>query len=508
MFFVKKQRSGWVWVLALLVMIAGCAPPSSGSSANQELVYASTADAVGLSPIMTNDSASSRVIDQIYETLFVRDPKTLKIKPKLAKSYENPDPNTWIIHLRKGIQFHDGTPFDAKAVEYTFDKLRDPDTGAPRASLLASVKEVEVKDADTVVLKTDKPYGPILAALTHTNAAIVSPSADKEQDLMKKPIGTGPFQLEKWVQGDRLTLVPNPDYWGDKPMLKKVTFRVVPEISTAISLLERGEVHLVDGLQPEHLDRLKNHDKIKLSKQKGTPITYLGFNMKKAPMKDHAFRQAIAYAIDEEAIIGAMNGLAYPSEGVIGPKVFGYDDSIEGKGYKHDPDRAKELAGQADIDQTVTITTANTGNYPMLAELIQGQLSKAGIKAKIKTLEWGAYLDTTRKGDIELMVGGWSNSTADGSELVYPNLHSDNVGSSNSTQTAIPEADELIIKSRTTTDENERLKALNEVNQLLVERAPWIPLYHEVVVTAMTENVQGLQVDPTGRWELAGVTLK
>ncbi|PTX64697.1 peptide/nickel transport system substrate-binding protein [Melghirimyces profundicolus] len=508
--FFKWQ--GWVISLLVLVLLAGgCTPPppDAGSSGKQKLVYASTADVVGLSPIKTNDRASARALDQIYETLFTRDPKTMEIQPLLAESYEQKDPNTLEITLKKGIKFHDGTPFNAEAVKYTFDKFRDPKTAAPRASLLEPIDEVIVKDEFTVVLKTKKPYGPLLAALAHSNASIVSPTADKKGNLMKKPVGTGPFKFKKWVPGDKLILEANEDYREGAPKLKEVEFRVVPEVSTAISLLETGEVDLVDSLQPEHLDRLKNNQKVNVKTNDGTPVTYLGFNMKKGPGKDKTFRQAVAHSINQEEVVDALKGVAHSSKGIIGPKVFGYNKEIEKEGYDYDVKKAQKLLKEAGMDdKTMTITTANTGNYPTLAELVQGQLSKAGLKTKIQTLEFGAYLDRLRKGDFEMVIGGWTNSTGDGSELLYPQLHSDNIGASNGTQTSIPKADELIDQTRTTTDKEKRLKVLHEANQLLVKEAPWVPLHHGVIVIATSKNVQGLEVDPTGEWHLQNVSLK
>ncbi|MBA4494667.1 glutathione ABC transporter substrate-binding protein [Paenactinomyces guangxiensis] len=493
-------------IVALLA--AGCTPAQPGAS-NQKLVYASTADVVGLSPIMTNDTPSANAINQIYETLVVRDPKTMEIKPKLAESYENPDPNTWVFKLRKGVTFHDGTPFNAEAVKYTFDKLRDPKTAAPRGSLLKPIDQIEVKDEHTVVIKTKEPYGAMLAALAHTNASIVSPTADKKGDLMKKPVGTGPYKLKEWVQGDHLILEANDKYWDGTAKVKEVEFRVVPELSTAISMLETNQVQMVDNLQPEQLERLKRNKNISIVTNEGTPVYYLGFNMKKAPTNNPTLRQGVAHAINQDEIVDMMKGLAQPSKGLIGPKVFGYKPEIEKEAYPYDLQKAKELIKQAGLEgKTLTITSSNTGNYPKLAELVQGQLKKAGLDVKIQTLEWGTYLDTTRQGQFELVIGAWTNSTGDGSELFYPNLHSDNIGTSNRTQTAIPEADQLIQLSRTTTDKQKRLEALHQANQLLVKQAPWVTLHHGVVVTATANNVKGLEVDPTGQWYLKDVSFK
>ena len=141
------------------------------------LNYAASSEVVGLSPILTNDQVTSDVLAQVYDTLFVRDAETNEIKPNLALSYEAVDPETWRIKLREGVEFHDGTPFNAEAVKFTFERLADPEVGSPRASLVDPIDYIEVEDEYTVIIKTEYPYGPFLAVLTHSNASIVSPTA-------------------------------------------------------------------------------------------------------------------------------------------------------------------------------------------------------------------------------------------------------------------------------------------------------------------------------------------
>lgn len=285
-----------ILVLTLSFTMTAC---SSGSQTNnqqaqtgetekaqevpQEVTYVSMTDAVGLSPILTNDSASSNIIREIYETLFMRDPKTGEIKPLLAESYENPDDNTWIIKLKQNIKFQDGTPFTSEAVKYTFEKIMDPKTASPRASLLKSVSSIETPDDYTVVIHTKEPYGIMLTALAHDNLSIVNPKADQNGDINKNPVGagTGPYKFVEWVPGDHITLEKNPDYWQGAPKLDKVTFKVVPEMATAVSMLETGEADFLVGVPPEQLDRLKNNPDIDVIEMQGNPTRYLGFNFEK-----------------------------------------------------------------------------------------------------------------------------------------------------------------------------------------------------------------------------------
>ncbi|GGB41040.1 glutathione ABC transporter substrate-binding protein [Fictibacillus barbaricus] len=504
----KKWFTSLLTVLFVLSLaLVGCSSnSSSGGSAGspeQELTYATTSKVVGLSPILTNDSVSSTVIEQIYETLFVRDSKG-EIVPHLAESVENPDENTWVIKLKKDIKFHDGTPFNAESVKYTFDKLKDPKTAAPRASLLAPVSSIEVQDEHTVVLKTEKPYGPMLAALTHSNAAIVSPAADKKQDLMKDPVGTGPFKFSEKVNGDDIVLVKNEDYWQKPAKLEKLTFTVVPEVSTAISMLQTGKVQLIDGLAPELMPRLEKIKNVETQKVDGTPVYYLAFNMEKAPMNDLKFRQAVSHAINREGYLKKLNGLGVYSNTFIGPEVFGHPK--DDKGPKFDQEKAKELVKANGFDKKeVKMLVANTASYMNMAEVIQAQLKEVGIPAKIETLEWGTYLDVSKTGDFDITIAGWSNVTGDGSELLFPRLHSANIDATNLSRYKDAELDKLIDESRSVVDQEQRQEILTKADEYVMTQLPVLPIYHGIASAAYDKSVKGFKMEPTGQWSLYSV---
>jgi peptide/nickel transport system substrate-binding protein len=521
---MKKNWLLFITILSVL-LLAACGGGASSQTGGGEdsginesngegsevdsLTYASLTDAVGLSPILTNDSASANVSDHVYEKLFGRDAETMEIVPELAESYENPDPNTWIIKLKEGVNFHDGTPFNAEAVKYTFDKLRDPATAAPRASLMEPVDTITAVDEYTVEIKTKYPYGPFLASLSHSNAAIVSPEADKNQDLMKEPVGTGPFKFVSWVPGDQIVLEANPEYRDGEPKLKKVVFKVVPEVSTAISMLQAGEVQFIDKLPTEQISRVDSLKNVNVEKVDGTPQYYLTFNFSREENQDPEFRKAVASAIDRDAFISKLNGLGVRSDSIIGPKVFGYKESADKGGTPYDLDKAKELVEKNGYgDRPIKLLTANRGNFVLMAEVVQAQLAEAGFNVQIEQMEWAAFLDTARAGEYDLTFLSWSNLTADGSELLYPNFHSDNVGSSNRAQYSNPEFDQLVEASRTTTDQEERLNILDEANQLMLNEDVAVLMYHDVVTAALNSDYQGLILDPTGKWDVSKVTGK
>lgn len=468
----KKLLALLIAVLLISTLIAGCSSSSNTKTASkapeQKLTYVSMTDAVGVSPILTNDSASSNVLRVIYETLFMKDVATGEVKPLLAESYTNPDPNTWIIKLKKNIKFQDGTPFTAEAVKYTFEKILDPKTASPRASLIKSVNKIETPDDFTVILRTKEPYGIMLTALSHDNLSIVNPKVDKAGDINRNALnaGTGPFIFKEWVAGDHITVVKNPNYWQGAPKLDSVTFKVVPEMSTAVSMVEGGEADFLVTVPPEQLDRLQKNSNVAVTILKGNSTRYLGFNVEKKPYENLKVRQAIALALDKDAYLKTLNGLGYKSNGIIGPKLIGYDAEIENHGYGYDVKKAKQLLTEAGFPNgfKTVLAVGNTDIYMKMAPFVQAQLKEIGITVELNVLDWASYLAFTKAGKQELYLNGWMNVTGDGEELLYPMFHSSSINASNYTRYNKADMDELIMKTRTTIDQKERLDYLKKAN--------------------------------------------
>lgn len=480
------------------MLLAGCNNTEEAEK-EQELEFTTLSDVVGMSPLSVNDSASSIIIYQIYDTLFKRDIETNEIVPHLVEEYESIDDYTWEFKLIEDIKFHDGTTLNAEAVKYTFDELVDPERAAPRASLLEPVDEVEIIDEYTFRIHTAEPYGPLLSALAHVNASIVSTEADQNQDINNQPVGSGPFKLESWSSGSDVVLVKNEDYFLGEPSLEKVTMHIIPEFSSSIDMLETGQVDFIYSIPSEHFERLESLDDVTLNVKTGTPVRAFAFNMTKEPFNNLEFRQAVAHAIDREEYSTLIGDTGTISNSVLGPEVFGYDESMEDLGYEYDLDKSRELIEANDFgNEEVKIMIPTQEHYPIMGEYIHSKMDEAGFNVSIERVEWGTYLELAADANYDMTLVGWANLTGDGSELFYPTLHSDNIGASNRAQFNNSEFDQLVEDSRVTIDEDERMQLLSEANELVINEAVWIPLHHSSNSIAYKDHVENLSIDPSG----------
>ncbi|WP_461207675.1 ABC transporter substrate-binding protein [Clostridium sp. DL1XJH146] len=522
-----KKIVSLLLILVLAVSLVACGGTTNGSTStsdnstnNNDIAVRDDfklvvqAEPVGFNPLKTNDSASSRVNVQIYETLFVRSFDGQSYEPLLAESYSNPDELTWVIKLREGIKFHDGTPFNAEAVKYTFEKIMDPDYGSARASIMESVESINVLSDYEVEIKTKYADGVMIAKLAHANAAIISPTAAESQDLMAQPVGTGPYKFVEFVSGSHVILEANEDYWGEVPFIKSVRVDIVPEISTAISKLETGESDFFEGITAEHLSRVENMSNVTLVSELSGRVTYIGVrasSSKTGSTEIPEVREAISYAIDKEGFVATQNGLAIASDSLIGPKVFGYNDKSETYGTGFDMAKAQQIVADNNLaDKPIHILAANSSVYPEVSEFLQASLLEAGFKnVEIEMLEWGAFLSETKiENRMDLFVLGWSNLTGDGSELFYPNWHSDNAGNGNRSYYQNTEFDQFVMDSKSTLDEKTRLEALDMSNKTIIEDNGVFPLMHSNNVYAYASDLGDIPMDPGGNFYIKNIERK
>ena len=494
--------------VALALLVAATVIP--GAAMAQTLVVAQGADAVNLDPHTTNDQPSSRVRRQIYETLIVQG-EDLVLRPGLATSWEQLDELTYEFKLRQGVKFHNGETFKASDVKFTFERLLDPNTRADAKFLLDPIAEVRIIDDYTIRIKTKSPFSPILAHLAHPVAAILNEKAVKEAGSAygtRVAVGTGPFRFVTWVSQSHIILQRFDDYWGEPAKVQQVVFRAIPEGTVRAIELETGNVDIAYDLEPVDVMRLESDPNIKLHSTESLSATYVGFNVQKPPFDNVLVRQAINHAVDVQALVDIIyQGQAVRAFGPLSPKVFGAHPALEP--YTYDPQRARELLAQAGYPNGFK-TSIWTNENPLriqVAEVMQQNLAEIGIQADIEVLEWGTYLANTAAGLHDMFILGWATVTADADYGLYALFHSSQHGSAgNRTFYTNPRVDELLDFARSTSDQDARLKAYYEVQEILREEAPWVFLLFQTYVDGTRANIDGFVPHPAGHHYLGRVS--
>ncbi|MED1949613.1 glutathione ABC transporter substrate-binding protein [Brevibacillus centrosporus] len=476
------------------------------------LIVARKADATTLDPhFITNNPSANYILGKVYEGLVSRD-KNMEYQPALATEWKQLDDKTWEFKLRQGVTFHDGTPFNAEAVKKTFDRIFQKDLNSTKAAVFAMVKEVKATDEFTVQFILDYPYAPLLASLVGNDGSIMSPKAIEQygKEMSKHPVGTGPFAFESWTPGQEMTLVKNGNYWGNKAKVDKIVYKVVPEDTTRIAMVEAGEAHIADNLPSADLDRVQSSSSMNLVRANGLGVEWIGFNTKKKPFDDVRVRQAIAHAIEKDAIIqGVYNSVGSSAVSALSPKVIGYNPNL--KDYDYDVSKAKALLAEAGFANgfKTSIITDDRKERINLAEVIQSQLKGIGIDLEIKVMEYGAYLQAAAKGEHEMEIGGWGNATGDGDSVQYSVFHSKSFGDAgNHTFYSNPEVDKLIEAARQEQDPAKRNEIYAKVQEIELNDAPMVPIRTIDYVAVTTKEVQGFWVDPIGFLMLNEVTIQ
>jgi peptide/nickel transport system substrate-binding protein len=462
-----------------------------------KLVYAAGTDVQTLDPQMIGDIPTARIVMQMYETLVAQGPDGT-IGPQLAASWSTSnDELVWTFALRPGVTFQDGTPFEAEAVKATFDRLRDPATRSPRRSALEPVASIDVVDPHTVRLTTKAPYAPLLATLSSYNLAILSPAQirAKGAKLGEAPAGTGPFKLQRWDRGERISLVRNDAYWGEPALLDAVEARVVPEDSARTLLLMGRQVDAVSGVSTILLPRLQSIPSVTLIRQIGYRTIYLGLNMAVKPFDDLRVRQAVAHAIDVKALLsGVLHDAGKVGGGLESPAIEGATDLPP---YKFDPALGRKLLEEAGLKQGFqTSFWVPTGRYTadrQLGEAVQAQLATIGIHASLQTPEFGALsaaLNTRDK--VPMFLLGKGSPTGDLDFTLT--LTVDSNGSINYSHLNDPEIDRLIVEQRRTLDPAKRKELLQRIQRRVYDEVPVVVLSYEEQIFATSASVHDVAI--------------
>ena len=498
------RRIGALGLVGFL-LLGGLAVARSGAAqapaAGGTLTFAAGADPDSLDPLNTQSNPGEQVNRMMYDNL-VRFNAKMQIEPALAESWtQSPDGLAWTFKLRKGVRFHDGTPFDAKAVKYFFDRVLGDEKPFKASLYTPFVQGAQVVDDGTVRVMLKQPFAAFLFRLAHSAGGIASPAAHQKwgKDLTLHPVGTGPFKFVEWVKGDRVVLERNDGYWGGRPRLDRVTVKTVREDSARVLMLESGDADLIVNIPPEDIPRLRKDARFAVESIPTARTLYVVINVKKKPFDDLRVRQALNYAVNREAIVKSLfQGNAEVIPGIVAPLQNGF---AKLGGYAYDPKKAKELLAQAGVSALKVKLWSPKGRYVKdfeLAQAVQQDLAAVGVDAALSTMEWGAYLSATKTAadqtDRELFLLGWSPSTGEARWGMFPLLHSSQQAPKGDNRGffASKALDDAIDKATTATSEPARLGALREAQQIIIKEATAIFLISPNMIVGASKQVHAV----------------
>jgi peptide/nickel transport system substrate-binding protein len=502
----------FAFLISSSLLYAADPPEKKGGT----LFWGRGGDSVALDLAQATDGESIKAGIQVLENLVMFKKDTMDVEPQLATSWQvSKDGLVWTFKLRKGVKFHDGTPFNAQAVKTSFDRVIDKNHPFNQYGNwkyltlgLGPVKEVKVIDESTVSLRTEKPYAPLVANLALWLCPILSPTALEKykNDIVRNPVGTGPFKFVKWVKDDQITLERNDQYWGQKPYLDKIILKAMPEVSARFMALQSGAIDIADDLDPDSIQMAKGKANFKSIERPSVNVGYLAMNTKRPILNNRLVRQAINHAIDKQTIIQTIfRGLAIAAKNPFPPSIWGYNDKIVD--YDYSVTKAKDLLAKAGYPKgfdmelwAMPVSRAYMPEPVKTAELIQAYLAAVGINAKIVRHEWGVYLDKTSKGEQDLCMLGWLGGNADPDNFLYGLLGSDSakIPAANVAFWENAEFDKLVKEGQTTFDKKRRTELYLQAQEIFHQEVPWVPLAHSTIVRVYNKKLHDVPLRPNG----------
>lgn len=487
--------------------------PSYGDA----IVVASIGDASYLNPILASDSASGDINGLVYNGLVKYD-KDINLVGDLAKSWEiSQDGLVITFFLHEDVRWHDGIPFTAKDVKFTYEKLIDPKVKTPYSSDFEKVLKVEVLDKYTLRISYKEPFSPGLASwgMGIVPRHIFNKGDFNTNPANQHPVGTGPYIFKEWRRDEKIILEANPDYFEGRPYIDRYIYRIIPDQAVEFLELKAGNVDMM-GLTPHQYKKEINFPKFRQQfnsfRYPSFGYTYLGYNLLNPLFKDKRIRQAIAYAINKEEIIeGIVLGLGRPATGPFPPTSWAHNPSV--KQYPYDPDKAQKILtniGWKDTDNDgildkkgkkfeFTIMT-NQGNKmrALCAEIIQANLKKIGIKVNIHIIEWSAFIHQyIDKKKFEVVILGWGLSRDPDCFSIWHSSQIDE-GKYNFISYENKEVDNLLIKGRRVFDQKMRKQIYYRIHTILAEEQPYTFLYVGDALPVVNKRFHGIKVAPLG----------
>ncbi len=518
----RKYFRKYVLASVLAAALSGC----SGGKVDRSntLTYRFMSDPPSLDPAHSTDTTSGTVTALIFDGLVDLEPVSLEVIPAVAESWEvSDDQLTYTFHLRKGVKFHNGREVKADDFRCTFERTLRPETASERTWVLEFIKGanefhagktkkiegVEVVDDYTLKLTVKHPYPLFLQLLTMEAASAVPREVTEKwgDDFVDHLVGCGPYKFVRWKRYAFVVLEAFDDYYGGRPKIDRIEFKVIPYNDVALLKYEEGELDMLAELPT---GRVRDTERKYPEEYKVWPILgtyYIGINNDKPPFKGNVkLRKAINYAISKKAICEAIfEGVPLPAKSILPPGIPGYNPNL--KGYPYNPGLAKKLLGEAGYPGGKRLPVIDLWynidqGHERVCIQIQNDLKGIGIKVRLINHDWGAHLEACRDGQPTLMRMGWLADMPDPENFLYILLHTDKIGSTNYSRYANPEFDELVGKAMHSSDPQERIALYQKAEEMALDDAVWIFLYYYRDVLMCKPYVKGLVLPVQGDFKL------
>lgn len=499
-------------LLATLLSLSACSRSTAPERGTVSFLIESMP--ANLDPRIGTDSQSQHLDGLLFSSLVAINHE-MDVVPDLAETWEQPDPLTYIFHLRHDVRFHDGRPISSSDVKFTFDSILSGAVKTPKRGSFRLLASVSAPDDSTVVLRLREPYASFLWSLARPAIGIVPRDAGAE--VARHPIGTGPFRFVSATTDEEVVLERNPGYFGLAPAVERVRFRIVPDATVRALELRKGTADIaLSSLSPDTALALSSDPQIEVAQQPGSVLAYLVFNFDDPILSRREVRQALASATDRVALIRyLLRGQARLSDSLLPPNHWAFESSAHQPGY--DPARAERLLdaagyprGPDGIRLRLTLKTSTDESARLLGAVLQDQWKRAGILLELRPLEFATFYSDVTHGSFQIATLRWigANNDPDIFEYVFSS-HKMPPDGANRGHYRNPALDALLDEARVESDRDKRRAILSRIQQLVAGDLPYLNLWYLDNVCVHRRRIAHVQLSPSGSYDfLEGITLQ
>ncbi len=482
--------------------------------AAQDLTVALGASVTSLDPHFHALTPNNNIAQHVFNNLVEQD-HNQQLVPGLATSWTAKDDNTWVIKLRPGVKFHDGSDFTAEDVVATVKRVAwVPNSPSAFTIYTKAIKNIVVVDPLTIELKTDGPYPLMPNDLSNffivSKKMVEAPTEDFNR--LTAAIGTGPYKFTDYARGERIVMERNEAYWGKKPEWKKATFRLITNPAARVAAILSGDVQMIEAVPTADIEKLKGNANITLAQAASNRLIYLhmdhqrdvtpfftdkaGKPLAKNPLKDLRVRQALSKSINRDGIVErVMEGVAVPAGQLLAESFFGTSPNL--KPEKYDPDGAKKLLADAGYPNGFTVTIHGPNdryiNDGRVIQTVAQMWSRIGIEAKVEALPWATFAGKASNQEFSIFLVGWGSGTGETSSTLRSLLATFNkdtgMGQANRGRYSNPELDKTLAEALRTVDDKKRGDLLAKASEIGVRDVGIIPLHYEVSTWALKKGL-------------------